>query len=195
MLEVLDALAPIEARLDGGLGVDALLGEQTRRNDDVDLVIRRRDAYVARARLEPLGFVHDSAAVPGLPARLVFRDPSGRQVDLHLIVRDTAGNGWQQLDGGGWGRYDANGLDAWGAVGGRPVRCVSAELQARHHRGYDWTPKDRADMERLADRFEIVLRGADPQGAGSGLCNERPQSNGLITKRPPSRAAATPGRG
>jgi lincosamide nucleotidyltransferase A/C/D/E len=157
VLEVLDALAPMEARLDGGWGVDALLGEQTRQHDDVDVVIPRGDAHVARTRLASAGFVHDPAAVPGLPARLVLRDAKGRQVDLHLIVRDTAGNGWQQLDDGGWGRYDGAGLAAWGAIGGRRVPCISAALQARHHRGYDWTAKDRADMERLADRFEIVL--------------------------------------
>jgi len=88
---VIEALTPLEPRLDGGWGVDALLGEQTRAHDDVDIVIARRDAHTARALLEPLGFEHDLTAAPGLPARLVLRDPSGRQVDLHLIVRDTAG--------------------------------------------------------------------------------------------------------
>jgi lincosamide nucleotidyltransferase A/C/D/E len=157
VLEVLDALGPMDARLDGGWGVDALLGEQTRDHEDVDIVVPRRDAHVARQRLERLGFTHDPSAEPGLPARLVLRDADGRQVDLHLIVRDAAGNGWQQLDDGTWGRYDADGLAAWGAVGGRPVACISAQLQARHHRGYDWKEKDRADMARVADRFRIEV--------------------------------------
>ncbi len=150
---MIEALTPLEPRLDGGWGVDALLGEQTRAHDDVDIVIARRDAHTARALLEPLGFEHDLTAAPGLPARLVLRDPSGRQVDLHLIVRDTAGNGWQQLDDGTWGRYDAGGLQGSGEIAGRPVACITAELQLRHHRGYDWTERDRADMTRLAERF------------------------------------------
>jgi lincosamide nucleotidyltransferase A/C/D/E len=157
VLEVLDALAPIGALLDGGWGIDALLGEQTRDHEDVDVVIARRGAHAARKLLGRLGYAHDPSVVPGLPARLVVRDPRGRQVDLHLIVHDTAGNGWQQLDDGTWGRYDADGLDACGEIDGRRVRCISAELQLRHHRGYDWTAQDRADMMRLADRFGLEV--------------------------------------
>jgi lincosamide nucleotidyltransferase A/C/D/E len=154
---VLDALAPLEVRLDGGWGVDALLGEQTREHDDVDVVIARRDLHAARTRLGARGFAHDSSASPGLPARLVLHDPAGRQVDVHPIVRDTVGNGWQQLDDGTWGRYDAEGLEAWGEIAGRRVPCISADLQLRHHRGYEWTEADRADMTRLAERFGLEL--------------------------------------
>jgi lincosamide nucleotidyltransferase A/C/D/E len=157
VLEILDALAPLDPRLDGGWGVDALLEEQTREHDDVDVVIARRDAHTARRLLGRLGFEHDPTVEPGLPARLVLRDPAGRQVDLHLIVHDTAGDGWQQLDEGTWGRYDADGLDACGEIAGRPVRCISAELQLCHHHGYEWTENDRADMTRLAERFGLDL--------------------------------------
>jgi lincosamide nucleotidyltransferase A/C/D/E len=158
---VLDALAPLDPRLDGGWGVDALLRAEMREHADVDVVIARGDASTARELLGRLEFVPDEAAVPGLPARLVLRDGRGRQVDLHLIVRDTNGNGWQQLEDGTWGRYDADGLDAWGEVGGRRVRCISARLQVEHHRGYGWTPTDRADMTRLADRFGLGLDERD----------------------------------
>jgi len=144
-------------RLDGGWGVDALLGEQTREHSDVDLVLARRDLHAARTALAARGFAHDASAWPGLPARLVLRDPDGRQVDIHPIVRDSAGNGWQQLDDGTWGRYDADGLGAWGEIAGRRVPCISAALQLRHHGGYEWTQTDRADMTRLADRFGLAL--------------------------------------
>jgi lincosamide nucleotidyltransferase A/C/D/E len=120
-------------------------------------VIARRDAQTARELLGPLGFVHDASAAPGLPARLVVRDPEGRQVDLHLIVHDAAGNGWQQLDDGAWGRYDGEALESTGEIDGRRVRCISPELQLRHHRGYEWTETDRADMTRLAERFGLEL--------------------------------------
>jgi lincosamide nucleotidyltransferase A/C/D/E len=154
---VLDALAPLEPRLDGGWGVDALLGEQTRDHEDMDVVIARRDAHRARELLRPLGFMEDIGAVPGLPARLVLRDARGRQVDLHLIMRDADRNGWQQLDDGTWGRYDADGLEATGLIAGHSVRCITAELQLCHHRGFDWKPTDRADMTQLAERFGLAL--------------------------------------
>jgi len=63
----------------------------------------------ARTALVALGFVHDGEARPGLPARDVWRGED-RQVDLHPVVLDAAGNGWQELDDGAWGLYPADGL-------------------------------------------------------------------------------------
>ena len=53
---LLDALAErgIDVRLDGGWGVDALLGRQTREHNDLDLFSERRDED-ARARLRAGG--------------------------------------------------------------------------------------------------------------------------------------------
>ena len=42
--------------LDGGWGVDALVGEQTRDHDDLDCVIALSDAPFARDALAGLGF-------------------------------------------------------------------------------------------------------------------------------------------
>lgn len=66
----------------GGWGVDALLGEQTRSHDDLDLVIARRDCSAAQDALAPLGSEHATDIEPGLPARLALRDSSDRRVDL-----------------------------------------------------------------------------------------------------------------
>lgn len=41
------AAAGVDAWLDGGWGVDALVGEQTRPHDDLDLVIARERARMA----------------------------------------------------------------------------------------------------------------------------------------------------
>lgn len=48
--------AGIRCWLDGGWGIDALLGEQTRNHDDLDLVIALADAPVVQAALSHLGF-------------------------------------------------------------------------------------------------------------------------------------------
>ena len=109
VLEVVHALHEhgVEVWLDGGWGVDALLGQQTRTHVDLDLALNRNDLQRAVRTLGQLGFIPDSAATPGLPARLVMRDAAGRQVDLHPLVFDRTGDGWQQLsdDGTAWGRY------------------------------------------------------------------------------------------
>jgi lincosamide nucleotidyltransferase A/C/D/E len=100
--------------LDGGWGVDALLGRQTRPHQDLDLVIAREDLAVAQQTLAAAGFSHDPTAVPGLPARLLLVDADGRQVDLHPVIFDRHGNGWQDLGADAWGAYPAEELTATG---------------------------------------------------------------------------------
>ena len=120
--------------------MDALLGEQTRPHQDLDLAIARDDLPAVQAALAGLGFRPDPTAAPGLPARMVLAAADGRQGDLHPLVFDGHGNGWQELDGGVWAAYPADGLSGVGAVGGRRVRCVTPELQVRNHLGTRWTP-------------------------------------------------------
>jgi lincosamide nucleotidyltransferase A/C/D/E len=94
-----------------------------------------------------------------LPARLVLRDPRGRQVDFHPLVFDEAGNGWQQLSetGRAWGRYPAEDLQATGVIGGRRVRCLSAELQLRFRLTHEWTARDEHDLRLVVERFDVGL--------------------------------------
>jgi lincosamide nucleotidyltransferase A/C/D/E len=143
--------------LDGGWGVDALLGRHSRPHRDLDLVIALGDCAAARDALAGLRLRHDPAAVPGLPARLVLADAGGRQVDLHPVVFDAHGNGWQELDEGAWGVYPADGLTGAGTVGGRQVRCLTPELQVRHHLGYPLGATDRHDLALLAERFGVAV--------------------------------------
>jgi lincosamide nucleotidyltransferase A/C/D/E len=152
VLAVLDALEAeaIGYRVDGGWGIDALVGRQTRAHEDLDLVVARPEVGSVEASLAPLGFAHDATADPGLPARYVLRAPDGRQVDLHVVVYDDAGDGWQELGGGAWGRYTAGGLRGEGTIGGRRVGCVGADLQLSHHAGYPPDAADRHDVSLLA---------------------------------------------
>ncbi len=156
---VLDRLeqSQITHWLDGGWGVDALLGSETRSHEDLDIVIARSDCSGAEAALAEPGFSRDPSAEPGLPARLVLRAADGRRVDLHPIVVDAEGNGWQELGSGAWGAYPADGLTGEGLVGGRSVRCVTPELQLRHHLGYPPAEDDRRDLRLLAEAFGLAL--------------------------------------
>jgi lincosamide nucleotidyltransferase A/C/D/E len=167
VLLILDRLdrAGLVVWLDGGWGVDALLGRHSRPHVDLDLVIARDDLAAARAALNGLGFRHDLTAVPGLPARLVLADADGRPLDLHPVVFDRHGNGWQELDAGGWGVSPAEGLTGVGTVGGRQVRCLTAELQVRHHLGYPLGASDRHGLALLAERFGVAV---PPVGLADG---------------------------
>ena len=153
VIEIVDALERrgLTVWVDGGWGVDALAGRQTREHSDLDLALDRDVLPEVVEVFEELGFRHDPAVEPGLPARFVVRDDLGRQVDVHPLRFDDDGHGWQQLSESedDWGLYPAAGLAAHGSIGGRGVACLSAELQIRFHQGYEPGPKDEHDLELL----------------------------------------------
>jgi hypothetical protein len=93
VLEVLGA-AEIPVWLDGGWGIDALVGEQTRAHDDLDLVVARPDCARAQDALAPLGFAQAPEIEPGLPARLSCARPTSAastSIRCFSTPRATAG--------------------------------------------------------------------------------------------------------
>lgn len=140
--------------LDGGWGIDALVGEQTREHDDLDCVIALSDAPIARDALAALGF---AVSLDELPTRFVVRDRSDRRVDFHTVTFDTTGAATQLLQDGTKAPYPAQGFSGVGHVAGVRVACLTAAVQALHHLGYDPDEKDHHDMRLLADRCGIDL--------------------------------------
>lgn len=147
--------AEIEVWLDGGWGVDALLGQQHRPHSDVDIIVPLDDINRLLLALRPLGY---AMAESYLPTRAVLRNTDGRQIDLHPIAFDDHGNGWQAQanpDGSDC-RYPAEGF-VTGAITGHVVPCLNADVQLAHHMGYEPRPHDRDDMRRLAAISDIEL--------------------------------------
>jgi lincosamide nucleotidyltransferase A/C/D/E len=158
-LSVLEAIttlqnAGVRVWLDGGWGIDALVGEQTREHDDLDCVIALNDAGIAREALAAVGF---AVTLDELPTRFVVRDRSDRRVDFHTVTFDATGAAIQQLQDGRLAPYPAEGFSGFGHVAGVRVACLTAAVQSRHHLGYDPDEKDHHDMGLLADRFGIEL--------------------------------------
>lgn len=79
---------------------------------------------------------------------------------------DGHGNGWQELEEGAWGAYPAEGLTGLGWVRGRQVRCLTPQLQVRHHLGYPMGVTDRHDLALLAERFGVAVPPGIPFSAG-----------------------------
>jgi lincosamide nucleotidyltransferase A/C/D/E len=155
VLQVLDRLTSAGVRwwIDGGWGVDALLGEQSRPHDDLDLVVERKEV----ARLAALFPEFVPAEEEWWPARFVLRDRGGRQLDFHPVEFDDAGDGWQELPDGTRGRYPADGLTGRGVIGDQPVRCITAKLQLTHHDYVTGRPDDIDwhDVTILCRRFGL----------------------------------------
>ena len=157
LLELLGWLeaAGIESWLDGGWGVDALLGEQTRPHADVDLTPRVADV----PRLIALLAAHGFALKEGVPPdSFVLADGAGREVDVHAVALRANGEGAYRMANGEDWIFPRGSFDGVGTVLGRRVRCFSAEAQLLcHAQGYEPAEKDLRDMERLAARFGLEL--------------------------------------
>ena len=152
---MLDALLAVglQSWLDGGWGVDALFGEQTREHEDVDIVVELAVFDDVVSALNPLGL---ALSEDYLPTRAVLRSADGRTVDIHPVTFDAHGTGWQRAAGpdGGDAAYPADGFGE-GRVLGHAVPCLTPELQMTHHSGYAPRERDRLDVARLADRFDL----------------------------------------
>jgi lincosamide nucleotidyltransferase A/C/D/E len=104
VLEVLSCLrdAGVGVWIDGGWGIDALLGEQSREHDDLDVTILLTSSSHAAAALAALGFV---VVEDERPTRFVVRDDHDRRIDFHTITFDEMGRGWQRLQDGSRALY------------------------------------------------------------------------------------------
>jgi lincosamide nucleotidyltransferase A/C/D/E len=155
VLEVLDLLAVpgIPAWVDGGWGVDALLGEQTREHRDLDLAVRSGDESRLRAALARAGLVEVSAE----PHNPVFEDGRGRTVDVHFVdmtVEREGPRGWMVY---GDIAYDVGAFEGQGMIGGRRVACTTLLSQLRSHSGYALDQGDLHDVAALHRRFAAEL--------------------------------------
>ena len=150
----LEALG-IRIWIDGGWAVDALLREQTRAHSDLDIVIEEQDVPVLRPCLEAHGY-GDIPREDVTPWNFVLGDAAGREVDIHVIVLDDAGNGVYGPPENNQ-HYPAASLTGSGVIAGRAVNCISAEWLVQFHCGYEPSEKDFRDVAALCERFGIDL--------------------------------------
>lgn len=147
--------AAIPVWLDGGWGVDALLGMQTGPHKDVDLILPVLDVPKLRELLEDRGFALKEGKPPN---SFVLADGSGLEVDVHAVRFDDEGNGVYRMENGEDWIYPADGFSGRGAIEGMTVRCLTPEVQVLcHAHGYTATEKDFRDMALLKERFGVEL--------------------------------------
>ncbi|MFQ5933907.1 MAG: nucleotidyltransferase domain-containing protein [Dehalococcoidia bacterium] len=143
----------IEIWIDGGWGVDALLGEQTRHHRDLDIAIQQKDVPKLRALLEAQGY-KEVERDDTSPWNFVLGDDEGREIDVHAIVLDEKGNGlYGPVEKGVM--YPSASLTGTGTVDGHKVKCISAEYMVKFHIGYELSDSDLKDVSALCERFGI----------------------------------------
>jgi len=140
----------VEAYVDGGWAVDALLGEQTRVHDDLDIAVPDKSVPKLRELLADRGYSQRPSAGEW-ECNFVLADAYGRKVDVHSYTLDDAGNNVHGV------AYRGEHLTGTGSINGYPVRCICAEWLVQFHRGYEIDENDLRDVRALCERFGIPL--------------------------------------
>lgn len=131
--------------LEGGWGVDALVGRTTRAHRDLDVTVRAESLQAVLTALTAIGW---QVQTDWLPIRVEL-ERAGAYVDLHPLNYQPDGSAWQAGPGRVRFHYPADGWTR-GHIAGTPVRCLSAEVQWQFHQGYPPRAVDRHDLALLA---------------------------------------------
>jgi len=137
----------IKVWLDGGWAVDALVGHQTRRHEDVDIILEKKDLTKFNQLMKKLGYFHLSRD-DEQDYNFVLVDNQAHLVDVHVIEFDQKGNGVYGPEVNGK-FYPASALRGQGKIAGVKVRCVTAEYAKQSKQGYQLRDKDRHDLKIL----------------------------------------------
>lgn len=149
LFEVLDFLEKwnITYWLDGGWGVDALIGRQTREHRDIDIDFDSRQTDRLLAALLAAGYVMET---DWRPVRIELHHPERGYLDIHPFVLAEDGTAKQADLEGGWYEFEP---DYFGRTvfAGRGIPCISAKGQKVFHTGYEPREVDLHDMEMLEE--------------------------------------------
>ncbi len=140
----------IEVVVDGGWGVDALLGEQTRSHGDVDIALQHKDVPKLRALLEAHGY-RDVPRDDTRDCNFVMGNDQGHEVDFHSYTFEAHGTLVFGV------AYPLASLTGTGSIQGYPVTCISAEWMVTFHTGYELDEDDYRDVSALCERFGMAL--------------------------------------
>ncbi|MDX3006911.1 hypothetical protein PWY87_34920 [Kribbella solani] len=148
VLGLVGALEGLEVWVDGGWGVDALVGRQTRVHGDLDLGVVRDELERVVGVLNRLGYEVTDARYPDVTLQLTHV-VEGHRVDLHPST--AVDGGTEQVDFDGDVRVIPPAVEGW--IGGVKVRCMPVEAQRRARQGYVLRAQDHHDL-RLLDALE-----------------------------------------
>jgi len=140
----------LEIYVDGGWAVDAVLGEQTRPHDDLDIALPHAQVPRLREFLGARGFREEHRG-DSWECNFVLADDAGRRLDVHYYTLDSTGRN------AGGVPYTSEQLTGRGTIGGYAVRCISPEWLVTFHTGYELDDKDLHDVRLLCERFQIAV--------------------------------------
>lgn len=140
----------IEVYVDGGWGIDALLGEQTRKHGDLDIALPHKYVPNLRELLEARGY-KDVPRDDTRDCNFVLGDDKGHEVDVHSYTFDEDGNNIFGV------AYEPRHLTGTGSINGYPMKCIPADVMVEFHSGYELDDNDYHDVKAICERFSLTL--------------------------------------
>lgn len=134
--------AGVRVWVDGGWCVDALVGEQTRDHDDLDVAVDRDDVDALVDVLTAAGY-HRSLMASTSDWNFVMVDRTGHHVDVHVFHFDADGRHVYGI------AYPPEALCGNGFIDGKPVECITARSMYQFKTAYQPAAKDRSDISHL----------------------------------------------
>lgn len=144
LLDLLDQMK-ISYWIDGGWGVDILLGKQTREHRDIDVDFDHEFTEPLLERLKEHGY---EVTTDWSPTRIELKHPQMGYIDIHPFVINADGSAKQVDLEGGWYHFKAEWFTS-AIFEGRTIPCISAEAQKLFHSGYELRDVDKFDLENL----------------------------------------------
>jgi len=150
VLKILNELKSknIEVVVDGGWGIDALIGRQTRPHSDLDIAIKRQDSQKLRDLLSSLNYKEQQRA-DASAWNYVMVDNNGHEIDIHVYEFDDDAKNVYGI------QYPKESLQGKGTIGGDNVKCITAEWVVKFHENYQPADKDYKDIKNLMDIYAV----------------------------------------
>lgn len=150
-LMIVDMLNSLNIRywIEGGWGIDVLIGKQTRPHRDIDVDF---DADYENVLLDRLAGIGYQIITDARPIRIELYHSVYGFIDIHPFILSEPGRMRQANPDGGWFDLDASWFSE-AVFEGRIIPCVSTQGQRLFHSGYELREIDQADLKSLNDAF------------------------------------------
>ena len=143
--------AEIKVFLDGGWGVDALLGYQSRAHNDIDIFVEKNDYQNFIEIMKANGFYEIKMEYTTLN-HTVWEDLKNRIIDLHCFEYTDEGEILYDGD-----CFPVETFSGKGRIEEIEVSCIEPYSQVMFHLGYEFDENDAHDVKLLCETLHIEI--------------------------------------
>lgn len=145
----------IDVWIDGGWGVDALMGKQTRPHGDLDIVIQEKDINQIKELLESQGYKvlqRDDLTYNYFH----MADNNGHEVDVTAIHFNEKGDGiWGPEENNEFNPADS--FKGMGEINSLEIKCISLDFAIKFRLGHEIWSHDAEDVRSLCEKFNLEV--------------------------------------